>query len=92
MLEELRFARFDPFLHIDEAKFEAKLEDIFDQDQWESYHEQKSAFKKQKLSAAEFFKSFIQTCGRRFGYNLFPLFVKTIQNEFTALDLERAYL
>ncbi|KRX00136.1 hypothetical protein PPERSA_10635 [Pseudocohnilembus persalinus] len=91
-LEDLRFFKYNVNNHLDEQSFNKKLEQVFDQDEWEIYHEKKSLFFKKKISPEQFFKDFIDLCGPTVGYRLFPVFVRTIQNEYTAKELDKLYL
>lgn len=94
-LEDLKLIKNNFSFAIQESVFNERLEQegIFqNQEDWNDYHEQKKKFFRKQITSKQFFESFIGYCGQQVGYRLFPFFIRTIQNESTANELDKLYL
>ena len=91
-LEDLRLFKSHPLYRVKEKQFDEKLEQVFDQEEWDTYHDIKSKYNKGKINEHKFLRDFLGLCGEYIGFRLFQLYLRTIQNEATQTKLDLAYL
>lgn len=91
-LEDLRFIKHNSQNLIKDYEFTNQMEQILTRADMQDYKDYKDDFYGKKLNPEDFFFNFIDICGPLAGYKLFPLFIRTVNNENLAGILDKIYL
>ena len=93
MMEDLLLIKTIHMPAIEASEFDKKISGLFSQGNYDKFSELKHNFNKKKLGAKEFLEGFLKLfSSKRTAYNVWPQYIRTVQNQATREELDEVYL